>query len=450
VLAGLQAGQLAQADRIQLERAIEDYNKGNSEAAEPILRDLAKGHPDEFEIIETLGLVYAERGELQRAVPLLEGACRANPSSAEAAANLGVAYLKLNRIQQAIGTLRHAISLNSKNSQTQSSYGQALMAARRQPEAARAFAAAAQGEPDNPDILYNWALAEFESGNAAQATTILARIPPKLRSPQAESLCGDAEESQDHLDRAFVCFQNAAKLDPSEPNLNAVGLELLKHWSFDGAIKIYQYASEQYPASPRLQAGLGIALYGNAQYEKAAAVFSRLLLSFPSEAHARLLGISCDALKTQADECEELFRYLSLHSSDIAAASLAAAAVLEWHDTARYALARELLGNVIARDRGSADGYYNMGVLDQAEAKWNESIPMLTHAISLRPHWSSAHLRLAQAYKHLDQNDQAHREASLASHFRSEEDAAMQNKREVIKTFVMDERASLAVSSPAH
>jgi tetratricopeptide (TPR) repeat protein len=428
------------SDRALLEKALGFYDSGKTQEAESALCDLAARYPHQFDVVETLGLIYAERGELERALPLLEAACVSNPSSAGAAANLGAAYVRLNRVQQAMMTLRRAASLDPKNSQTESSYGQALMMAKRPLEAVQAFAAASAGDPRNPDILYNWGLAAFESDGFRQASGILARIPPALRSAQVESLCGDVEESLAQFDRALACFQNAAKLEPSEPNLRALCLELLKHWSFEEAARVYEYGVGKYPSSARLQTGLGIALYGSAQYEKAALVFSRLLSAAPNQAsYARFLGEACAATKAESGEfCQVLLVYARAHPTDVVAARLAAATIVEWHDSTRYDVARQLLERAIAQDPGSADGYFHMGVLDQEQGKWSDSVSMLKHATALRPASSKTHVRLAQAYSRLGQKQAAHSEALLARQFRQSEDIEMETKRKDLRTFILE------------
>ena len=431
------------SDEALLANALEAYNQGNSKDAETALQNLLNRYPRRFEITETLGLIYAERGDLDRALPLLKSAYQSSPASAEAAANLGAAYLRLNLLPQALFALRRAVSLDPKNPATQSNYGQALLIAKRPGEAARAFAAADAGQPHNPDILYNWALAEFESGRAPESGKILTTIPPQLRSAQVESLCGDVEELEGHFDRALACFQTASKLEPSEANLNALCLELLKHWSFEEAIKIYEYATGRYPSSIRLQTGWGIALYGNAQYKDAARVFSRLLISVTNQTpYAKFLGESCVALRIESHEyCDVLLTYAQEHQADAVAGRLAAATIIEWHDSAQYNLSRHLLERAITRDPRSSDAYYRMGILDQEQERWSDSIMALKRAAALRPASSKTHLRLAQAYSHLGETDNAHREASLAKEFRQSEDIEMETKRKELKTFLLDTRS---------
>ena len=435
----VQGRQIAPADQTRLQYALTAYTAGKVEEAENTLRDLAERYPDKFEVVETLGLIYAGRGELDRALPLLEAGYRANQASPEAAANLGAAYLKLSRVEKAVTTLHRAVSLDPKNGQTQSSYGQALMMAKRPQEAARAFGAANARDPDNADTLYNWALAEFDSGETRQTSAILARIPSNSRSAQVESLCGDAEESQGHFDRALACFHSASQLEPSEANLSALGIELLRHWSFDAAIKVYEYSLTKHPASSRLQTGLGIALYGNGGYEKAAHVFSGLLVSFPDEAsYAKFLGQACVALKVESRaDCAVLLSYAQQHPTDAVVGRLAAATILEQHDSAQFDLARRMLERAIAQDPRSADGFYRLGVLDQEQGKWSDSVTRLQRAAALWPGSSKTHLRLAVAYYHLGQKEQAHQEAMLQKQYRQSEDADMEAKRKELTTFIL-------------
>ena len=314
------------------------------------------------------------------------------------------------------------------------------MLAKRPQEAAKAFQAAAKADPSNADVLYNLALATYSVGDAHQAETILAGIPVQSRSAQVESLCGDVEEKLGHFDSALACFQAAARLDPSETNLNNLGAELLKHWSFDAAIKVYEYGVSQHPSSARLQYELGIARYGNNQFEEAALVFSRLAASSPDDArYAKLLGWSCTAIKGGTREtCRSVVTYAQSHPENVAAGEAAAAIILAEHDSDRFQVARTLLQAAMLKDPQSADVYYRMGILDQEQGKWQQSVLMLKRSAALRPNYSKVHLRLALAYSHLDSKGNAHEEADLQRRIRAAEDAEMEARRRDIKTFVLD------------
>jgi tetratricopeptide (TPR) repeat protein len=432
---GVPDGQMTPLDQALLAKALVAYEGGDSQQAETALRGLAVRHPRSFEITETLGLIYASRGDLDPALPLMETACRANGLSPQAAANLGALYLRLNRIPEAVASLTRAVALDPKNSQTQSAYGQALMLAKRPQEGAKALAAAATGDPANADILYNWALAQFDSGDANRAAEILSQILPESRSSQVESLWGDVQEKLGHFDAALASFQMAAKADPSETNLNNLGLELLRHWSFDAAAQVYKYSCSKYPSSTRLQFGLGVAQYGNNESRQSTLTFSRLLASNPDDAgYAKLLGWSCVAIKGESRAgCDQLETYAARHRENTAAGTAAASVILEQQDSAKFELARQLLEHAISKEPASPDAYYRMGVLDQEQGRWAGSLPMLKRAAALRPNFSKVHFRLALAYGHLGRKEEARREALLQRSDRGEEEARLAQ----IKTFVL-------------
>ena len=67
------------ADAVKLEEALTAYDQGRSQEAQPILEELLRRHPDNFDISETLGLIHAEAGDFMRGAAAAGngGACRA-------------------------------------------------------------------------------------------------------------------------------------------------------------------------------------------------------------------------------------------------------------------------------------------------------------------------------------------------------------------------------------
>lgn len=84
------------------------------EEAKPVLEELVRKYPQNFEETETLGLIYSEGGNLSSGLPFLEKSCAIHPSCALAQSNLGAAYLKLNRIEDAIRALKRSAALEPK------------------------------------------------------------------------------------------------------------------------------------------------------------------------------------------------------------------------------------------------------------------------------------------------------------------------------------------------
>jgi predicted Zn-dependent protease len=434
------ATSLSALDTATLKRALSAYDQGHAREAEPLLRDLVRRYPKNFEAMETLGLVYAEDGNPSLALLLLEESCRLRPSSSLAQGNLGAAYLKLNRPEEALGALKRATALDPENSQTRSALGQALMATDHPADAARAFAVAAAGQPGNADILYNWALALFDAGDAEPAGEVLSRVPEKESSPQVQSLFGDVEERLGHFERAVSHFKTAASLNPSEANVYALGLELARHWTFHAAIKVYEFGVSRYPASARLQLGLGVAKYGDNDYAGAAPIFSRLLAADADNAlYADLLGHSCSLIAEQQTEgCDRLQAFAEQHPQNWTAAAFAAAAILKRpSDEQDPDLALRLLQQAMVANPKFADVYFELAVLDQQEMRWQESTAWLEKAIVLRPNFSEAHYRLARAYSHLGRREEAQHEIALEQQYSQEAKDNLNGRLRKVTTFLV-------------
>lgn len=244
-----EAQTLNSSELIQLKSASADEDAGNTQRAESVLRDLVKRHPCNFDVLETLGLLYADKGEFTAARPFLEQAAKVAPSSGLAYANLGALYVKMDLKVEAVRTLRRATALDPKNVQTQTNLGLALMQIDQPGQAAKAFGSAAEVNPQDSDLLYNWSVALLGDGNLSKAADVLSRATNSKSSAPMQALLGDISERQGQFKDAVEHYQAAVHLDPSEANIYTLGLEFLRHWTFEPALKIFDYGLSLYPES---------------------------------------------------------------------------------------------------------------------------------------------------------------------------------------------------------
>jgi tetratricopeptide (TPR) repeat protein len=129
-------------------------------------------------------------------------------------------------------------------------------------EAAVDFAAASALTPDRGDLLYDLALANFRGGHLDDALTSAEHAKSVADSGSIESLIGDIQEKRGDALAAVHAYQAAVNLEPSEERYHlALGLELLRHQTFDAALVVLNQASTLFPQSLRVKILLGLAYY---------------------------------------------------------------------------------------------------------------------------------------------------------------------------------------------
>ena len=431
------------ADDQLLQQASAAMDAGDVAQAEPLLRSLLARHPHNFEINEILGLLYAAQGRIAQAAPLMETAVHEQPGSDIAHANLGAAYLKLGRAADAARELETAARLNPSNASTQATLGQAWMLLKQPSKAVAAFTIALSADGFNPDLLYNTALAHYDSGDAAQGEVLLARMPGVEASAEAQSLYGDIEEKLEHYQQAAQHYINAAKLAPTETNVYILGSEFLRHWTFDAAIQEFEAGARQYPDSPRMRLGLGIAYYGAVSYQKAIPVFAGLLRENPGNSlYAELLGRSCMVLTEGSDPgCSTLNDYAEGHPGNALLNTYAATMILhQAGDDTQLQLARGFLENASKANPHLPEAMYGMGLLLQRESQWAQSIPVLEKAVHAKPDYAAAHYRLALAYSHGGEREKAQTEIALEKKYSHQEQNDLDNRLEQVTTLMVSMR----------
>lgn len=416
---------------------------GDAVTAKPLLERLTIQYPESFEVNEALGLIYASEENLTAALPHMERAARERPGSGTAAANLGIAYLKSGRTQAATRELTRALQLNPGDAGAQSALGQAWMELKQPSKAATAFEAALHADSSNPELLYNAALAEFDSNHPAQAAGLLGRIPSVDESAEAQSLYGDIDEKLGQYKEAGQHYLNAARLEPTEANEYAVGAEFLRHWTFPAAVAELEPAARNFPQSRRLLMALGIAYFGDHKYDKSASVFAGLLKDDPENAtYADLLGRNCSVQAESEDPtCTILLDFARQHQQNADVATHAAIYMLHRPDSAAHLdEARELLEGAVRVQPQSADAYYGLGLVLGMQEKWLQSITALKRAVQIKPNFSAAHYHLAIAYRRTGQPDLSREEVQLDQKYRADEARDRDLKLEQIQTFLLTAR----------
>lgn len=425
----------------QFQAAMAAEDRGDLRQAEALLRDLHKKHPGIFAVDESLGLLCVDGERFAEALPLLEAAAKEEARSDTAHVNLGADYYKLHRNADALREFQLAARLNPKKAETQQSLGQLQMEMHHPTEAAEVFAAAIVLDPGNTGLLLNEAQAWMEANRLDEARKVLASYPNAGQSAAAQSLLGDLEEKSGKIREAAEDYQRAVDLDPSEENVWNLAFELLRHWSFEAAAADLESAVVKFPESERMRIGLGVAYFGNGKYDKAVPVFARLLRAKPEEAlYAELLGMSCTAVPDAVEtDCSVLVQYAQKHPHDANAAVGAATGLMQGREEdAQIQLAYQLLHSAIAADPKLADARYRLGMLDQQQNRWAESIPLLEEAVALKPDYAQAHYRLSMAYWRAGRKQEAKEQMDLEKKYARQQDEDLNRKLQQITILMAD------------
>jgi len=422
--------------------AIAAQDRGDLATAESMLTKLHTVHPGIFAIDESLGLLLVSRGEVQRALPLLQAAVREEPNSEAAHSNLGAALYQLRRNEAALAEFQQAVRINPKNVSAQQSLGRISMESHKPAEAAKALLAAQLLKPDDADLKLDCITALLAADRLDDAQRMLATIPDGERSARAESLLGEADEKAGRFNDAAKHFARATELDPSEENAWLLGIEFLRHWTFDAAVTEFEAASAKFPQSKRIRVGLGAALFGAEQYKKAIPVFAELLSDEPDNAtYAEMLGISCNAPSASiSSQCSALVPFAQAHPADARAAAEAAAFLLTQssQDDQSLSIARKLLVSAIASNPTMPDAQFRMGVVLQETSDWKGSIPYLERAVKLKPDFAQAHYRLARAYWKTGRNQEGQAQMDLQKKFARQEREDLDQRLKQITRFVVE------------
>jgi tetratricopeptide (TPR) repeat protein len=428
------------ADQASFTKAVAALNDGNIDQAEPLLLALRQRHPRNYQINEALGLAYASQNELQTALPPLQAAAEEQPDSDVAHANLGTDYLKLGNTSEATKELERAVALNAHDTPTQNALAQALMLDKQPCKAADAFAAAAQPGDADADSIYNHALALFDCGKSSDASTLLATMPGLDQSAPAQSLLGDIDEALKQYKDAAQHYAQTAQIAPTEENIYVLGIDFLRHWTFPPAIAEFQAGVRAFPESKRMQTGLGIAYYGDTEYDKAIQVFSALLQKDPDNPiYGDIYGRSCTLL-TQGDDplCAQLTAFAEEHPRNASISTYAATRILHSAASAQQnAVAERLLTQAIANDPSLAEARYQLGFLLQNENKWQQSVAQLEKAVALQPTLAQAHYRLGLAYAHLGRRDEAQQQMLLDRQYHQQQQSDLNARMQHITTLLV-------------
>jgi tetratricopeptide (TPR) repeat protein len=288
--------------------------------------------------------------------------------------------------------------------------GELLASAEKHREAVRQFEEALSISGGNDEtLLYNLAVEEYATGKYHKALDHLQQTREQHDSAEIEDLAADIEEQSGNTAASLRSHQKAIFLAPNDERYRlSLGAALLNYRNYAEAAQVFEKASETFPESSLVYAGLGMAYYLGERYDESATALLRAAQFEVGSEHAlNYLGATqmdtdseplpkaIEAVCSRADSHPEdlvpvtwcgalLFRrgYLSgdQKSSDVALARLQHAIALAPRDP----VANCVLGRAYA---------------------WTEKLPearrRLELCVRLRPDSAQDHYSLSRVYSEL-------------------------------------------------
>jgi tetratricopeptide (TPR) repeat protein len=440
----------AQAQKRDLDREFKDavaqYEAGKFPDAAAKLEKIAREVPDNFEVEELLGLVYAAQSQNDKANDHLEKAVRLQPNSASARINYGNNLLRLGKLNLAQPQFEKAVALAPQDYDANHNLGEFYARSNKVGEALPLLERAQQIDPSSYDNGYDLALAYFLTGRTADARKVIHDLFARRDTAELHDLLGEVEERDGNFVGAANEFEAAAHMDPSESNIFDWGCELLLHRTLEPAIEVFRQGTSRFPNSPRMAIGLGMALYSVGKYDEAVTSLLRAADLDPRDPRSyRFLSRAFDSSPTQANEVVDCFRrFTDLQPQN--GQALYYYAMSLWKakraQDPGFDLTQieGLLKKAISLDPGLAEAHLQLGNLYSDQRKFADAIPEYLRARELNPDLADAHYRLAQAYVHTGKKDLAENELKIYQQLDAQHLSDLDKQRAEVRQFVYSEK----------
>jgi tetratricopeptide (TPR) repeat protein len=428
--------------------AVSSFESGRYAEAVAPLEKLVKDVPDNFEVQELLGLVYAAQAQQSKANAHLAAAVRINPKSVAARSNLAANYAELGKLDSALEQFSKAQELDPANYDTNHNLGEAYIHGGNVGKALPYLEKAQRINPAAYDNGYDLSLAYLISGKLSEARTSVQNLLTLKNTGELHNLLGQIEEKDGQYVAAENQFEAAARMEPSESNLFDWASELLLHRTLDPAVKVFEEATARYPDSPRLMVGLGMAYYARGNYDDAVKAFLKGADLNPADARCyKFLARAYDSSPSQAAEVIERFKKfadLQPHNGQALyyyAMSLWKGKRAQDPDLDLKQI-ESLLREAIAESPALPEAHLQLGNLNADQGKFAEAIPEYQRALELDADLADAHYRLGQAFVRTGQKDRAQGEFDVYQKLRAQHLADLEKQRAEIRQFVYSERVS--------
>jgi tetratricopeptide (TPR) repeat protein len=291
------------------------HQAGRLAEAEKAYNQILATHPDNFDSLHLLGIVFHQRGDHAQALRHIDRALKISPNNIPALNNRGIALRELKRFEEALASYDRALALWPDYADALLGRGSALKALNRFEAALASYDRAVAIRPDLADAHANrgnvlHALERFEDALASYDRALA------LRPDQAEAHAnrGSALHALKRFEEALASHDRALSLRPdyAEARYNrGNALHALKR--FEEALVDYEHALALRPDYVEALANRGITLHELKRFAEALEYCDRALAVRPDYAEAFVnRGVTLHELKRFDEALASYERALAL------------------------------------------------------------------------------------------------------------------------------------------
>lgn len=432
----------------QFQSAVAHYDAGEFREAAVQLEDLVPRLPDNSQVHELLGLVYEQMGQDTKAIEHLNAAARLKPDWGAARTNLAAALSHTGNRDQAGIEFRKALELEPQDFNANHNLGEFYIQSGKVVDAQPLLERAQKIDPSSYDNGYDLAMADLLTDRLDDAGQMVQNLLRTKNTGELHNLLGQIDEKAERFVEAANEFQIAAHMDPTDENLFAWGTELLLHRAYEPAIDVFREAVRRYPSSPRMEIGLGMALYWRDKYEDSVKALLAAADLDPTDARCYLfLSKAYNNSPNQTKDVIERFRRYAELEPDNALAQYYYAMSL-WkgkraEDSGVNLCAIEaLLKKAIELNGALSEPHVQLGNLYADQHQYEKSIPEYERALALNQNLPDAHFRLGTDYVHTGQKDRAKGEFDMYQKLRAQHMAKEDKEKAEVQQFVYSSKPS--------
>ena len=379
---------------------------GDRAAAEAVLREAQRRHPDDVWVNYNLARVLEELGRTDEAVRYFTAARSIRPETAH---ELAHALENRGESDEAIEVFRQLCLIRARNGRHLSCFGRALQDRGRVEESGKVLDSAIAALREEIQLHPNHLNAHLSLGYALEAQGKLDEAIAECRTAiklqpdfaMAHAIIGNALKSQGKLDAAIAEYRTAIKLKPdfAEAHISLGAMLCDQVHDYPAAEAAFRQAIRLKPNGAKAHKNLGNALKAQGKLDAAIAEYRTAIKLKPdfAEAHISLGAMLCDQVHDYP-AAEAAFRQAIRLKPNLAVA----------HANLREALqAQGKLDEAIAECRTAiklqpdfAEAHNDLGAIlcDQVH-DYPAAEAAFRQAIRLKPNGAKAHMNLGNALK---------------------------------------------------